>query len=287
MVDLHIHTNYSDGTDGIVKIVDKVIDKKLSVFAITDHDTIEGVEALLGSQSDMQRLRDNDITFVKGIEFSSIIDGDKIHLLGFDYDLQNAEFLNTIELGWQKRRGKYNLRLQALKEQLGIEYSQSSLDEMNQMKYVGKPIMANYLVKEGFFKDRNDAIVNGIHKLKISPQEVRVDARIVIPAINGANGIAVFAHPLGGLGEKRIGFDKVEEILQKLISLGLQGLECYYNLYTKDECENLEKIAKKYNLLVSVGSDYHGRNKDCDIGEVMNKASYDASDKCSILNILC
>ena len=285
MIDLHIHTKYSDGTDGIDAIVDKVIAKGLHTFAITDHDTIDGVCALLQDNKSLEMLQQHNIKFVPGIEFSSILDGDKIHLLGYNCILGNVEFLDAIEQGWLKRRGKYELRLQALKEQLGIEYSEASLQEMNKLKYVGKPIMANYLVKDGFFKNRQDAILNGIHKLKLPPQEIRLDARIVLPAINSADGISVWAHPLGGLGEKRIDFAKVEQIIQNLIPLGLKGLECYYNLYTEEECEKLEVLADKYNLLVSAGSDYHGKNKDCDIGEVRNKVTFDASKKCTITKL--
>lgn len=286
MIDLHIHTKFSDGTDDIERIIDKIIDKGIHTFSITDHDTIDGVVSLLQDEKQQRILERNNIKFIKGIEFSSIIDGEKIHLLGYNCDLNNQEFLNAIDLGWQKRRGKYILRLNALKEQLGIEYSQSSLDEMNKLKYVGKPIMANYLVKDGFFENRQEAIVNGIHKLNIPAQEVRVDANIVVPAIIGAGGVCVWAHSLGGIGEKRITLEKVEEIIQKLIPLGLSGLECYYNLYTEDECYSLEKLANKYNLFISAGSDYHGKNKDCDIGEVMNMSIFDATAKCNILEIL-
>ena len=283
MIDLHIHTKFSDGTDGIEAIISKVIDKGLHTFAITDHDTIDGVCALLENKNYMAQLEELNIKFVTGIEFSSILDGNKIHLLGYNCNLGDAKFLNAIELGWLKRRGKYELRLNALKEQLGIEYSDNSIQEMNKLKYVGKPIMANFLVKDGFFKDRQDAIINGIHKLKLPAQEIRVDARIVLPAITSAEGISVWAHPLGGLGEKRIDFDKVEEIINNLIPLGLKGLECYYNLYTEEECRKLEGLAIKYNLLISAGSDYHGKNKTCDIGEVMDKKTYDATNKCTIV----
>ncbi len=286
MIDLHIHTNHSDGTDSVENVVDKVIEKGLHTFAITDHDTITGVKELLNNNELMSKLKDNNVRFVSGIEFSSIIDGDKIHLLGYECDMENSEFLNAIDLGWQKRKGKYLLRLEALKEQLGIEYSQQSLDEMNKLNYVGKPIMANYLVKEGLFETRHDAIINGIHKLKLPPQEIRLDAKIILPAIVNSGGICVWAHSLGGLGEKRISLDKVESIIQKLLPLGLKGLECYYNLYTEEECRELEKLAEKYNLVVSAGSDYHGKNKDADIGEVMNKAAFDASDKVTVLNLI-
>jgi predicted metal-dependent phosphoesterase TrpH len=273
MIDLHIHTKFSDGTDGIDAIINKVIDKGVHVFAITDHDTIDGVCALLENDEQMMILERNNIKFVPGIEFSSILDGNKIHLLGYDCNLGDAEFLNAIELGWLKRRGKYELRLQALREQLGIEYSASSLEEMNKLKYVGKPIMANYLVKDGFFDNRQDAILNGIHKLKLPAQEVRLDANIVIPAIVGAEGICVWAHPLGGEGEEHDTEKVFVDKLEKIMEYGIQGLECYYSRYSKSEAELLVKYAKKYNLLISGGSDYHGTNKNIPLGRLCSDNS--------------
>lgn len=285
MIDLHIHSNFSDGTDSIKEIIDKVIDKGVNVFAITDHDTVEGVETLLNNNSMMEMLKNHNIRFIKGIEFSSIIDTDKIHILGYNCELNNVDFLNVVEMGWQKRRDKYKLRLKALEEQLGIKYSPNSLCEMNNLKFIGKPIMANYLVKDGLFCDRQDAM-RGLSKLKLPSIETKVEANIVIPSILSAGGFAVWAHPLGGLEENRIDIYKVEEVIQKLVPLGIKGMECYYNLYTEKECQELEAIAKKYNLFVTAGSDYHGKNKECDISEVMDKSVFDATNKCSILKIL-
>ena len=285
MIDLHIHSNFSDGTDSIEQIIEKIISKGIHTFAITDHDTIEGVQWLLDNQEKRQLLDKHNIRFISGIEFSSIVDKDKIHILGYNCDFNNTDFINAIELGWKRRRDKYQLRLQGLKEQLGIEYSSAAIQEMNSLKFVGKPIMANYLVKDGKFATRQEAMAE-LNKLKLPTQEIRVEANIVISSILSAGGIPVWAHPLSGLGEKRIDIYKVEEIIQKLIPLGIRGMECYYNLYTEEECKQLENLAKKYNLLVSAGSDYHGKNKECDIGEVMNQAVFDATDKCTITEIL-
>jgi predicted metal-dependent phosphoesterase TrpH len=282
MIDLHIHSDFSDGTDSVDKIVDKVIHKNITRFSITDHDTIEGNKALLGDQLLLNKLTDNNIEFVTGVEFSGIIGKDKIHILGYNFDVGSNEIAEVVNLGWQKRQNKFILRLDALKNQLGIEYSEESLNEMKKLNFLGKPIMANYLVKDGIFENRDEAIINGLHKLKINPMETRIDAEIIIKGIKQSGGVSVWAHPLGGLNERRISFEHVEEILQKLVPLGLQGLECYYNLYTSEENNRLVEIANKYNLLITAGSDYHGKNKTADIGEVLNLKEFDATDKCTL-----
>jgi len=286
MIDLHIHTKYSDGTDTIEEIVEKIIKKNITYFSITDHDTIDGVVALLNNYVLMDKLNKNNIKFVAGVEFSSIISKEKIHLLGYNYDINSKYISDAVEEGMSKRTLKYKLRIDALKSQLGIEYSSKSLEEMDKEPFMGKLIMGKYLVEDGYFEDINEAVVKAINKLKVKAQETRVDAEIIIPAIINSGGICVWAHPLGGINEPRISLEKVEEIILKLLPLGLGGLECYYNLYTEEENKQLLKIANKYNLLVSAGSDYHGRNKKADIGEVLNTSWLDATDSCSIIDEL-
>ena len=92
MIDLHIHTKFSDGTDGIDAIVNKIIDKRVKTFAITDHDTIDGVESLLGNSQIRELLDSHNIKFVPGIEFSSILGREKIHLLGYNCQLDMLIF---------------------------------------------------------------------------------------------------------------------------------------------------------------------------------------------------
>lgn len=282
MIDLHIHTEFSDGTDSVDKIVNKVISKNISHFSITDHDMIDGVIYLLNNEKIMDLLNKYGIKFTAGVEFSGVIDGNKIHLLGYDFDINNSEIQRVIGIGRARRHEKYLRRLDALASQKGIIFSLQSLEEMNDIDYIGNPIMSNYLVRDGIFANRDDAM-QCINSLNIPHTEINVDAHIIMPAVIGGGGMVVWAHPLGGLNEPRITFDQVEEIINKLLPLGLKGLECYYNLYTMEEIDKLIEIANKYNLFISAGSDYHGKNKDADIGEVADKHEFDATDVATIL----
>lgn len=268
MIDLHIHTKFSDGTDSIEELVEKVINKGIKYFSITDHDNIGGVSYLLNDNYLMELLDKNEIKFINGVEFSSIINGNKVHILGYDYNL-GKEFLDIISLSQQKRLHKFELRLKALKEQFNIEFSENSLNELrDQCEFVGKPILARYMQKDGICDDYRMCFDKYLNELKVPAFETRIDANIVLPAIVGSEGVAVWAHPLGGIGEERISLDKVEEIISMLIPLGLKGLECYYNMYSNEECEALVDIARKYNLKISAGSDYHGLNKNVELGQL-------------------
>jgi len=287
MIDLHMHTIFSDGKDSIEKIIDKWIENKLEIVSITDHDTIDGVLDLISKPNLLQKLHDNNIKFVKGIEFSSVIDGNKVHLLGYDYNVENKEFNDAINIGLIKRNKKFETRLKAIKEQFGIEYSEKSINEMrNSKEFLGSPLMAMYLVKEGYYKDWNEAMAKCLRKLEYSADDTRVDAKIVVPAIVVAGGICSWAHPLGGIGEPKITFDKVEEIIEKLKPLGLKVLECYYSLYSQDEINKLISIANKHGLLISGGSDYHGREDRAKLCELSSKGKIDLSkDDLSIISL--
>jgi len=269
MIDLHMHTKYSDGTDSIEEIVDKWIANKCEIASITDHDSIAGIEYLKSNKILMEKLKKHNIRFVNGIEFSAIIKDNKIHLLGYDFDCKNKELLELIQLGQEKRLKKFEMRINALKEQFGIEYSDKSLQELReQCDFVGKPIMARYMVKDGICDDYELCFTKYLNPLILPNVETRVEAEKIIPAISHSGGQCVWAHPYGGIGEPKIDINKVEEIINLLIPLGLKGLECYYNLYTNEEISQLIILANKYNLKISAGSDYHGNNKKVPLGKL-------------------
>lgn len=268
MVDLHIHTKFSDGTDSIEELIDKLIKKGITYFSITDHDGIGGVAYLLKDDVLLEKLKKHNIMFENGVEFSSIIGDNKIHLLGYDF-LLNEDMLDIVAIGQEKRLHKFNLRIDAMKEQFGMEFKPETLKELREMcDFVGKPILARYMQKDGLCDDYDLCFTKYLNKLEVPAYEVRVDANLVVPAIISSGGVCVWAHPYGGIGEPRITIEKVEEIINLLLPLGLKGLECYYNMYTKKEIDDLVKLAKKYNLRISAGSDYHGKNKKVKLAEI-------------------
>ena len=286
MIDLHMHTKFSDGTDSIEELVDKWIQNDLKYVSITDHDTIDGVNYLYNDIGLINKLKDNNITFIHGIEFSSFIDNYPIHLLGYGFDLSNENILNIIDRGKQLRFAKFKSRIVALKEQFNIEFSKRSLKEMSEkVDFIGKPIMARYMLKDGICDTFEDCFKKYLNNLKLKTVETRIDAREIIPSVIGADGICVWAHPLGGIGENRITFQEVELVIQMLLPLGLKGLECYYNMYTSEEIENLVTIAEKYNLYISAGSDYHGENKKVKMKDFCLDCAVDINkEKATIIN---
>ena len=286
MIDLHCHSNFSDGTDSIEQIVEKWIKLGLKYVSITDHDTVAGVNYLINNAEIKKILREKGITFIKGIEFSCFDEGDKLHILAYDYDENNEDFLAVIEEGKSRRTKKFILRAEKLKEKHGIEFDEKSYNEMLNFDYIGKPIMARQLINDGVFNDMYDAF-KVLNALNISDEDTRIDAKFAMNVIKSAGGLAVWAHPLGGLGEPVITYEEVERIIEKLKLMGLKGLECYYCLYTEDEIEKLKSIAKKHGLMISAGSDYHGKNKKTGMKELSKDRILDLNqEQVTLINVI-
>lgn len=256
-VDLHIHTTASDGTDTPAELINKIRATGIETFAVSDHDSIEG--AMQIASLDTQGLN-----FIKAIEFSCESHNGRCHVLGYNYDQNNAEFKKAIDYGKKIRERKLEERLKFLSEEFSVEFTEEEKLELRNTKSVGKPHIARLLIKKGYAQSVGEAIKTYINKCPTIIK--RLSAKEAVEAINASGGIAVLAHPLGGEGEKVVEKDVFEQRLEELISYGLKGLECYYSRYDDEKIEFLKQHAKKHSLLISGGSDYHGTNKTIELG---------------------
>lgn len=249
--DLHIHTAASDGSDSPAQLAERVLAAGLELFSVTDHDTIEGALA-------MEALIPGGVGYIRGVEFSCISPGGKCHILGYGYDPAHPKFRAALEEGAQLRREKLERRIVHLRERFGIVLTEEELQWLRSLKSPGKPHLGKLLLERGLAPDRNTAIR---HYLSGVPGRDRIDSKTAIDAIRASGGIAVWAHPLGGEGEKRLPEEKLEALLTVLLSEGIQGLECRYSRYSPAESELLLGHARARGLIVTGGSDYHGVNK--------------------------
>ena len=258
-IDLHIHTTASDGTDTPQALLWNLQKAGINTFAITDHDTIRGA-------MDMKKLVPPGFRFIQGIEFSCRAEGGKCHILGLSYDEHNPSFQEAIRAGDELRHAKFWRRIELLRSQFGIAFSDDEIDSLLKTPSVGKPHIANMLVAKGLASDRKDAISRYIDKCKTGPS--RIDAGFAVRAILSAGGIPVWAHPLGGEGEPELPEHRFRVMLQELTGYGLQGLECWYSKYKPQTCEHLATWAGRMGLCISGGSDYHGTNKTVPLGKL-------------------
>ena len=259
-IDLHIHTNASDGTDSPEELLAKIHELGIKRFAVTDHDTIKGALA-------MQNIITGDINFIKGIEFSCITrNNSKCHILGLNYDENNQAFIDALNTGDKLRHEKFYKRIEFLRDKFEIIFTDDEIKSLLAIPSVGKPHLGNLIVSKGYAKTRTEAIENIIDKCKTGND--KIDAELAINAINSSGGVSIWAHPLGGEREQELPEQKFIETLCELISYGLQGLECFYSKYALEKCTWLKNIARKNDLLISGGSDYHGTNKSIPLGKL-------------------
>ena len=258
-VDLHIHTTASDGADTPRELAIKIAAAGLKLFAVTDHDTVDGA-------LEMEKFVPDGVKYIRGVEFSCVSPGGKCHILGYDYDPDHPAFQAALAEGRQLRMEKLDRRLEQLKTDHGIVLTDPERTWLLSLGSPGKPHLGRIIRDRGLAGDLDSAIRGFIRDV---PGRDRIEAQTAIEAITAAGGCPVWAHPLGGEGEKRLSSEKFENLLETLCGYGLRGLECRYSRYGRKESDFLLGHAAQRGLIPTGGSDYHGSNKkDIALGQI-------------------
>ena len=275
-IDLHMHSACSDGSDPVPDLLQAVQRAGIRTFALTDHDTVDGLEP-------MSRLIPQGMRLIRGIEFSCLSPAGKCHILGYGFDPREPVFRETVREASSLRYDKLAQRLDYLKEHFGIVFEKGELSWLHDQTSPGRPHIAELLVKRGLASDIQDAFTRYLDQIP-SP---RIDAGKAIRAILSAGGIPVWAHPFG---ESPASLDTEEAVLDQLsvlMDLGLRGLECCYSQYDDGQEAFLLTTAAANGLLVSGGSDYHGDRKPIALGELgTGPEEYDPMERFTILREL-
>ena len=257
MVDMHLHTTASDGSFSPSEVVQRVKSSGVKVFSLTDHDTTAGVHEV---EDDIPE----GMEFFKGIEFSCKAGNIKCHILGYSYDDNHPDFIKALAAAEAKREDKLVIRIEHLREVNGIELTADEIAELEAIPSAGKPHIANILMRRGIPGTRTE-IINRYLEFGV---ESRIPAELAIRAIKSSGGVAIWAHPLGGENEIHMNREEFEAKLKVLQAIGIEGLECFYSRYDEVETAMLLDVAESRGLLVSGGSDFHGKNKNVEIGEL-------------------
>lgn len=275
MIDLHQHSTLSDGTDNVEELIEKNKKLGVSVMAITDHDNIDSVKEA--------KLFNDGIIMISGVEFSTDFCGESIHILCYGFDEDDKIVSGLVEEGAVLRRKRIEFRLDLLKNEFGIELDFDTLNKIYSSKNPNKPMIANILKDLGYGNDIGVIIKKYLyHKMP----DFKLKTLDVLQRLSKSSGISVYAHSLGGVGEKRVEKTVFEARLKQFVAAGLKGLECYYSLYNQQEQKYLVGKAEEYCLLVSGGSDYHGKNKTVSIGEISSDGIVAEDKKFTILSKL-
>ncbi len=258
-IDLHMHSNISDGTDTPEEILAHVRQAGISLFAVTDHDAVKAgriIPALL---------KKGDPAFLTGAEFSCRDEEGKYHILGYGYDPDAAPIRRLVQTGHDLRMRKVTARLEFLNREFGFSFPKADLDWLFAQDNPGKPHIANLMVKLGYVETKERAIKDFINRISFRSEFLRPEQ--AIESILGGGGIPVLAHPSYGDGDQLILGAEMERRLQRLMDFGLQGVEAFYSGFTPRIRREVLSFAERFGLYVTAGSDYHGKNKMIDLGD--------------------
>ena len=259
IIDLHMHSTVSDGTDAPEAILAHVREAGISVFSLTDHDAVKGCAAI------RRTLGPNDPEFIAGAEFSCRDEQGKYHILGYGYDPESEPIRALVALGHGYRMNKVRARLDFLGERFHFRFPQEELDALMALDNPGKPHIANLMVRLGYAETKEQAIREYINQLRLPSQYVRPEEAIC--GICAGGGIPVLAHPSYGDGDQLILGDDMDRRVRRLMDFGLEGLEGFYSGFTRKIRNEILAFADRYGLYVTAGSDYHGANKMIALGD--------------------
>ena len=247
VIDLHIHSTFSDGMLRPAELVDLSISQGLAAISITDHDTAAGtVEAI-------ERGREKGVEVISGIEISSWHNDTSMHILGYYFNFMDRQFNSRLQL-LQEGRETRNTRIVENLKKLGIKVDSSELLQYSEYGQTGRPHIARLLVDKGVTGSVDSAFKQYLRRGAAAYAErFRFSARDAIAMIRDAGGIAILAHPASLDPTLR----SIPALLKDLCRVGLGGVEVYYPSHSPKAVAALVKMADEFDLLLTGGSDFH------------------------------
>jgi predicted metal-dependent phosphoesterase TrpH len=244
--DLHLHTQFSDGTFTPEELVGRASNLGFSAIALTDHDTVEGcARAAVACAA-------ANIEFISGTELTAEHADTEVHILAYFVDTQNQVLLTRIGEFQAVRQNRIREMVAALNK-LGIPLQAESVFALANCKSPGRPHVARALVKEKLIGNLDEAFERYLKKGRPAwVPKTKMSALEAVELIHQAGGLAVMAHP---------GLNRSDDIIPALVAAGLDGIECFHTKHSTAMAERYLGIADKYHLLVTGGSDCHGFSK--------------------------
>ncbi len=264
LIDMHMHTNYSDGELSPDELIKLAIERNIGTMAITDHDTLKGIKSV-------DKSKYPEIKIIDGIELSAKAKKGQIHILGYGMDLDHVALNKKMgELQTNSINSVITVYAQ-IKKDYGIRFSYDDLVNLFTANHnLGRPDLAKLCIKYGYaatVQEAFDKYLNPAFEKNRSYSKGLPYAEC-IELVKNSGGIPVLAHP------KSLKMEEIEFLitLKNMIECGLKGIEVFHSTHSKDEMDYYLKIANEYGLLVSGGSDYHGKlvKPDIEIGTGRN-----------------
>ena len=256
IVDLHVHSNRSDGSMTPSELVDLAVEKGLSAFALTDHDCVAGIPEAL-SRARYWVDQGIQLEVIPGIEFSTEYMGRDIHIVGIDIDYE-ADFFKQYLTDFVNARIERNIKMCKNLQEAGIDITFEKLMEEYPGSVITRAHYARFLHDYGYTSSMKEAFERyvGDHTKYFVPRE-KVTPVQAVELILRAGGIPILAHPvIYGLGKTAL-----DTLVSELKAAGLIGIEAVYSTYTPSDERDIKALALKHDLAISGGSDFHGKAK--------------------------
>ncbi|WP_173196979.1 PHP domain-containing protein [Geobacter sp. SVR] len=257
-IDLHIHSNCSDGVLSPVQVVERARAEGLETIAIADHDTVAGVAEAITAAAKCE------IEVIPAVELSvSYKTWQDVHLLGYGIQYDDAVFLAKLN-SFRERREHRNIKILSLVNMRLTEENRATIDLEEVLAYahdsIGRPHIARALMKRHYVGSMEDAFRRYLVPCNVPKQYWAIEEAIA--EIRRLGGLAILAHPTSMTVDRQ----ELRLIVHELCELGLDGLEAYNNLAHADEMEFLRRTAGEMGLAVSAGSDFHGIEDGLEMG---------------------
>lgn len=244
--DLHLHTNFSDGTYTPEELAARARQLGLGAVALTDHDTVEGCTRMAAACAAA------GLEFIPATELTAEFDENELHLLGYFVDTGNQKLLTEMVRFQQVRQDRVREMVARL-NQLNIPLRADAVFALANCRSPGRPHVARALVMGRFCSSPDEAFERFLKKNRPAwVPKFKISALDAIALIHQAGGLAVMAHP---------GLNRTDGIIPDLVEAGLDGLECFHTKHTASTSEHYVRTAKEFNLAITGGSDCHGLSK--------------------------
>ena len=258
-IDLHVHSTFSDGSEPTEKLVELAAEAKLAAFALTDHDTTDGYKSLYQAASKYNTglPKDEQLEVLPGVEISAAYKKGDIHILGLLVDSDDSDFNALLKSAEKERIGR-NIKMIDTLKSAGLHISYEEIVAASPDSIITRAHFGKYLVDKGIVNDYPSAF----EKYLGDDTPYYVARKFTSPkdAIEGiikAGGVPVLAHPI----IYRLPTPELEALVDTLISYGLRGIETIYSSHSKQDENYLRGLAKRKGLIITGGSDFHGKPK--------------------------
>lgn len=247
-IDLHTHSTHSDGTKTPEELIELAKENKINVFAITDHDDIEGSKKLIKTQHD-------GITIYSGVELNAKVAKGQMHILGYNIDLDNKELNKKLKQLKENSKKNIMLYINQLKEDFNITLPKKDIEELlNREGNIGRPQLALILIKYGHCQTVKEAFDKYLFDDKVRNHKLWITKEECLSLINNSGGIAVLAHPF----TLKLTNEELHQEIENLVKLGLKGIEIIHSNSNEEQRAYYKELAKEFNLITTGGTDYHG-----------------------------